>query len=285
MRLSGALKGYGEKAGQYGRDLKTTVMNAGIDAGGALTGAHQYLGAGKADKAASTTQAITETLILPDTVTKAVATTQAITETVDLTDTVTKAASTTQAITETVDLTDTVTKAASTSQAPKTQVGALVRGIAFPGLGHLYSNERKWAYLWMGAEAVMGALIYSTYSAHQSATTDWNNYQQLYLNERDIALLLEHKQNRNNSMADIEAANGQLALLAGIASFLWIANAVDAYMIGPGSEKKKKDKEDKKSEPEPEPAVEEQALSRVDIKLVYDPALQQTQLKFSIPLH
>jgi hypothetical protein len=86
-------------------------------------------------------------------------------------------------------------------------------------------------------------------------------------------------------MADIEAANGQLALLAGIASFLWIANAVDAYMIGPGSEKKKKDKEDKKSEPEPEPAVEEQALSRVDIKLAYDPALQQTQLKFSIPLH
>ena len=194
-------------------------------------------------------------------------------------------APTTQAISETLTLTDTTTKAASTSQAPKTQVGALVRGIAFPGLGHLYSNERKWAYLWMGAEAVMGALIYSTYSAHQSATTDWNNYQQLYLNERDIALLLEHKQNRNNSMADIEAANGQLALLAGIASFLWIANAVDAYMIGPGSEKKKKDKEDKKSEPEPEPAVEEQALSRVDIKLVYDPALQQTQLKFSIPLH
>ena len=129
----------------------------------------------------------------------------------------------------------------------------------------------------------MGALIYSTFYAHQSATTDWNNYQQLYLNERDIALLLEHKQNRNNSMADIEAANGQLALLAGIASSVWIANAVHAYLVGPGSEKKKKDKKEKKAEPEP--AVEEQALSRVDIKLVYDPALQQTQLKFSIPLH
>ena len=137
----------------------------------------------------------------------------------------------------------------------------------------------------MGAEAVMGALLYSTYSTHQSATTDWNNYQQLYLNERDIALLLEHKQNRDNSMADIEAANSQLALLAGIASSVWIANAVHAYMIGPGSEKKKKDKEDKKSEPEPEPAVEEQALPKVDIKLDYDPTLQKTQLKLSIPLH
>jgi hypothetical protein len=136
----------------------------------------------------------------------------------------------------------------------------------------------------MGAEAVMGALLYSTYSAHQSATTDWNNYQQLYLNERDIALLLEHKQNRNNSMTDIEAANGQLALLAGIASSVWIANVVHAYMVGPGSEKKKLEKQKKEPE-EAEPAVEEQALSRVDIKLAYDPALQQTQLKFSIPLH
>jgi TolB-like protein len=235
-------------------------------------------------KAVATTQAISETLTLTDTTTKAASTTQAISETLTLTDTTTKAASTTQAISETLTLTDTTTKAASTSQAPKTQVGALVRGIAFPGLGHLYSNERKWAYLWMGAEAVMGALIYSTYSAHQSATTDWNNYQQLYLNERDIALLLEHKQNRNNSMTDIEAANGQLALLAGIASSVWIANVVHAYMVGPGSEKKKLEKQKKEPE-EAEPAVEEQALSRVDIKLAYDPALQQTQLKFSIPLH
>jgi hypothetical protein len=232
---------------------------------------------------APTTQAISETLTLTDSVAKAVATTQAISETLTLTDTTTKAASTTQAISETLTLTDTTTKAASTSQAPKTQVGALVRGIAFPGLGHLYSNERKWAYLWMGAEAVMGALIYSTFSAHQSATTDWNNYQQLYRNERDVVLIVEHKQNRDNSMADIEAANGQLALLAGIASSVWIANAVHAYLVGPGSEKKKKDKKEKKADPEP--AVEEQALSRVDIKLAYDPALQQTQLKFSIPLH
>jgi TolB-like protein len=169
------------------------------------------------------------------------------------------------------------------SQAPKTQVGALLRGIAFPGLGHLYSNERKWAYLWMGAEAVMGALIYSTYSEHQSATTDWNNYQQLYQNERDVVLVMEHRQNRDNSMADIEAANGQIAVLGSIAGAVWIANVVHAYMVGPGSEKKKKEKKEKKSEPEP--AVEEQALSKVDIKLAYDPTLKQTQLKFSIPLH
>ena len=168
-------------------------------------------------------------------------------------------------------------------RAPKTQVGALLRGIAFPGLGHLYSNEKKWGYIWMGTEAVMGALLFSTYSAHQSATTDYNNYQQLYLIETDIALIMEHKQNRDNSMTDIDAANGQMVVLGGIAGAVWIANVVHAYMVGPGSEKKKKEKKEKKSEPEP--AVEEQALSKVDIKLAYDPTRQQTQLQFSIPLH
>ena len=64
--------------------------------------------------------------------------------------------------------------------APKTQVGALVRGVVFPGLGHLYSNEQKWAYRWMGAEAVMGGLIYAAYSTYQSATDDYNNHQALY---------------------------------------------------------------------------------------------------------
>ena len=84
-------------------------------------------------------------------------------------------------------------------------------------------------------------------------------------------------------MADIEAANGQIAVLGSIAGAVWIASVVHAYMVGPGSEKKKKEKKEKKSEPEP--AVEEQALSKVDIKLAYDPTLKQTQLKFSIPLH
>ena len=167
--------------------------------------------------------------------------------------------------------------------APKTQIGALMRGVAFPGLGHLYSNERKWAYRWMGLEAVMGALIYVTYSTYQSAHAEYDDHQALYRAETDIDLMLEHKQNRADSKSEIESTNGQLTMLAGIAGTFWAASAVHAYLNGPGSAKKKREKKEKKAEPEP--AVEEQALSRVDIKLAYDPALQQTQLKFSIPLH
>ena len=167
--------------------------------------------------------------------------------------------------------------------APKTQGGALVRGVVFPGLGHLYSNEQKWAYRWMGAEAVMGGLIYAAYSTFQSATDDYNNHQTLYQAETNNDLILQHKQNRDNSKTEIEDANGQITILAGIAGTIWAASAVHAYLNGPGSEKKKREKEEKKAEPEP--AAQEQALSRVNINLAYDPTLQQTQLKFSVPLN
>jgi hypothetical protein len=167
--------------------------------------------------------------------------------------------------------------------APKTQVGALVRGVVFPGLGHLYSNEQKWAYRWMGAEAVMSGLIYVAYSTYQSATDEYDNHHALYQAATDNDLILQHKQNRNDSKTDIEDANGQITILAGIAGTIWAVSAVHAYLNGPGSEKKKREK--KKAEPEPEPAEQEQALSRVNINLAYDPTLQQTQLKFSVPLN
>tara|TARA_B100001964_G_scaffold169442_1_gene186376 strand:- start:166 stop:921 length:756 start_codon:yes stop_codon:yes gene_type:complete len=168
--------------------------------------------------------------------------------------------------------------------APKTQVGALMRGVVFPGLGHLYSNDQKWAYRWMGAEAVMGGLIYATYSTYQSATDDYNNHQALYRAATGNDLILQHKQNRDDSKTEIEDANGQITILAGIAGTIWAASVVHAYLNGPGSEKKKKEKKKKKKD-EPEPAAQEQALSKVNINLAYDPTLQQTQLKFSVPLN
>ena len=136
----------------------------------------------------------------------------------------------------------------------------------------------------MGTEAVMSGLIYVAYSAYQSATNDYNNHQVLYQAETDIDLILDHKQNRANSKAEIETANDQITILAGIAGTIWAVSAVHAYLNGPGSKKKKKEKKEEKKT-EPEPAVEEQALSRVDINLAYDPTLQQAQLKFSVPLN
>ena len=122
-------------------------------------------------------------------------------------------------------------------------------------------------------------MIYAAYSGYQSATNDYDNHQVLYRAETDVDLIIEHKQNRDNSKAEIESANGQLTILAGIAGVIWATSAVHAYLNGPGSEKKKREKKQKKAEPEPA------ALSRVDINLAYDPTLQQAQLKLSVPLN
>ena len=35
-------------------------------------------------------------------------------------------------------------------QKPKTQMGALIRGLAVPGLGHVYNDNQRIGYLWMG---------------------------------------------------------------------------------------------------------------------------------------
>ena len=133
----------------------------------------------------------------------------------------------------------------------------------------------------MGVEGVMGGLIYAAYSNYQSATADYNNYHSLYQVESNVNLLLEHKQNRANSRNDIKTAVTQITILAGITGTVWIANAVHAYMIGPGSEKKKMEKKEKEIEPE----IIEQALSKVGIGLAYEPILQQTQIKLSIPIN
>ena len=93
--------------------------------------------------------------------------------------------------------------------------------------------------------------------------------------------MMEYKQNRNSSRNDIKTAVTQITILAGITGTVWIANAVHAYMNGPGSEKKKIEKKEQKDEPE----IIEQSLSKVDIGFAYEPSLQQTQIKFSIPIN
>ena len=110
---------------------------------------------------------------------------------------------------------------------------------------------------------------------------DYNNYHSLYQAESNINLMMEYKQNRNSSRNDIKTAVTQITILAGITGTVWIANAVHAYMNGPGSEKKKIEKKEQKDEPE----IIEQSLSKVDIVLAYEPSLQQTQIKFSIPIN
>jgi TM2 domain-containing membrane protein YozV len=150
--------------------------------------------------------------------------------------------------------------------ASKTQMGALVRSLLFPGLGQFYSDQKMWGFGWIAAEAVMGGLIFMNYSNYQTANDDYNNYQTSYVNETDPALIAEYKAQSQTSYADMESANDAMKSMAGIAAAVWIANAVHAYMVGP------------------KPGVTA-AYNETPVQLAYDQQTDQLQLSLSIPLH
>ena len=150
--------------------------------------------------------------------------------------------------------------------AGKTQMGALVRSLLFPGLGQFYSDQKMWGFGWIAAEAVMGGLIFMNYSNYQTANDDYNNYHTAYVNETDPALIAEYKAQSQTSYADMESANDAMKSMAGIAAAVWIANVVHAYMVGP------------------KPGVTA-AYNETPVQLAYDQQTVQFQLSLSIPLH
>ena len=150
-------------------------------------------------------------------------------------------------------------------EAGKTQMGALMRSLLFPGLGQLYSNQKLWGYGWIAAEAVMGGLIFMNYSNYQTAQDDYNNYHTSYVNETDPELIAEYRAQSQTSYADMESANDAMKSMAGIAAAVWIANAVHAYMVGP------------------KPGVTA-AYHETPVQLAYDHHADQFQLSFSIAL-
>ena len=150
--------------------------------------------------------------------------------------------------------------------AAKTQMGALVRSLLFPGLGQFYSDQKMWGYGWIAAELALGGIIYMQYSAYKTAHDDYVNYQDLYTSEMSTALIAEYKVQKQISHADMVSANDAMKSMAGIAAAVWIANAVHAYMVGP------------------KPGVTA-AYNETPVQLAYDQQTDQFQLSLSIPLH
>jgi len=149
--------------------------------------------------------------------------------------------------------------------AAKTQMGALVRSLLFPGLGQFYSDKKMWGYGWIAAELALGGIIYMQYSAYKTAHDDYVNYQDLYTSETSTALIAEYKVQKQISHADMVSANDAIKSMAGIAAAVWFANAVHAYMVGP------------------KPGVTA-AYNETPVQLAYDPHTDQVQLSLSIPL-
>ena len=149
-------------------------------------------------------------------------------------------------------------------QAPKTQVGAMMRSLFIPGLGQFYSEKKLWGYGWLAAEAVICGLIYFSYSNYNTAFSDYNSYQNLYVNETDPVLIAKLRGQSESSHTDMENANSSMTIMIAILGTVHVASAVHAYMVGP--------------------KPNETALNDVPVRLAYDHHTNQVQFALSIPL-
>ena len=155
-------------------------------------------------------------------------------------------------------------------QKPKTQMGSLFRGVVIPGLGHVYNDNKRIGYLWMGIEAALLAATINYKSEYDESLSDYNNYQTLYWTETDVALLLLYKEKRDASRKDMDAANTNYQVFSGLLAAGWLYSAVSSYLEGPGTSKYSQRKR--------------QALSKMNMNVAFNHEQQNMQLKFSVPL-
>ena len=155
-------------------------------------------------------------------------------------------------------------------QKPKTQMGSLLRGVVVPGLGHVYNDNKRIGYLWMGIEATLLAATMNYKSQYDESLSDYDNYQTLYWTETDVALLLLYKEKRDTSRKDMDAANTNYQVFSALLAAGWLYSAVSSYLEGPGTSKYSQRKR--------------QALTKINMNVAFNHEQQNMQLKFSVPL-
>jgi hypothetical protein len=145
----------------------------------------------------------------------------------------------------------------------KTRMGAVIRSMAVPGLGQFYSGNRLFGTGFLAGELAVAGLFYTTYTAYQTSTDDYNGFQSLYDTEKDPESISELKGNILQSLDDIESNKALMDQLASAAIGIWAVNVAHAFILKPDNGTAHK-----------EPLY----------KLAYDPTTRAHQLRFTIDL-
>jgi len=145
----------------------------------------------------------------------------------------------------------------------KTRMGAVIRSMAVPGLGQFYSGNRLFGTGFLAGELAVAGLFYTTYTAYQTSTDDYNGFQSLYDTEKDPESISELRGNILQSLDDIESNKALMDQLASAAIGIWAVNVAHAFLLKPDNDTAQKD-----------PLF----------KLAYDPTTRSHQLRFTIDL-
>ncbi len=145
----------------------------------------------------------------------------------------------------------------------KTRMGAVIRSMAVPGLGQFYSGNKLFGTGFLAGELAVVGLFAATFSTYQTATDNYNNYNNLYLNEENQDLIVEYRAEVEKSHQDIEASKALMDNLASAAGGIWVLNVVDAFLMKP---------------------VNGTASKENPIRFTYDPQTRSTGIRFTIAL-
>ena len=122
----------------------------------------------------------------------------------------------------------------------------------------------------MGIEAALVAATMNFKSEYDSSLDDYKNYQTLYWEETDVALLLLYKEKRDDSRKLMDDANTSYQIFSVLLGVGWAYSAISAYLEGPGTPKYLE--------------RQRQAISKMDMNVAFNHEQQNMQLEFSIPL-
>jgi TolB-like protein len=152
---------------------------------------------------------------------------------------------------------------ASVAVRQKTRMGAVMRSMIVPGLGQFYSGNKLYGTGFLVGELAVVGIFAATFSNYQTATDDYNNYNQLYLNEENQDLIAEYRSKIEKSHEEIEASKSLMDNLASAASSIWALNVVHAFLIKPDNST---------------------ASMEHPIRFTYDPKTRSTNIRFTIAL-
>ncbi|MDP6500873.1 MAG: CsgG/HfaB family protein [Candidatus Marinimicrobia bacterium] len=145
----------------------------------------------------------------------------------------------------------------------KTRFGAMLRSAVMPGWGQLYSGNKLMGWSFLGGEVVLGALVFSAYSAYATANSDLTAFNQQYNSSTDPAQIQDLRSKILQADADQIKSNDQMTTMIYAAGGLWAANVIHAFLTGPKADS---------------------ASRSSGFDLVYHPEILQPQLRFSIAL-
>jgi len=155
------------------------------------------------------------------------------------------------------------------SDKPKTKIGAALRSAMMPGLGQAwttdYANITNKSWYFLGGEAALGIFALVTYNSYYASNNDAVKFHQDYINATDVTEIRSFKETSEGHLSDAESSEQTMEYIMYALGAVHIYNIVDAYLNGPEDE-------------------ETASVKKQKFDLVYNPELNQPQLRFSIAL-